>query len=240
MRLLEPAAGDDERLVERLTGLVNDVYAAAESGLWREGTTRTTAAELAELIRAGEIAVATRNGQVVGSVRIHDVAEDTGEFGLLAAAPDQRGTGVGSALVAFAEQHGRERGLRAMQLELLVPREWRHPSKEFLKAWYGRIGYRIIRTANVIDSPPGPRAAAGDPVRRRRVREIPLARYGSHPFGLQGACPFGGTWRGRVDAPSGPGYPVSGSFATAVLRRCRPSSRGLRNVRNCGNWGGTW
>jgi hypothetical protein len=28
-----------------------------------------------------------------------------------------------------------------MQLELLVPRDWRHPSKEFLKSWYGRRGY---------------------------------------------------------------------------------------------------
>jgi len=154
VHLLEPAAGDDERLAERLAGLVNEVYAAAESGLWLEGTTRTTAPELAALIRAGEIAVATRSGQVAGSVRIHDVADDTGEFGLLAAAPEQRGTGVGSALVAFAEQHGRERGLRAMQLELLVPREWRHPSKEFLRAWYARIGYRVIRTANVLDSHP--------------------------------------------------------------------------------------
>ena len=59
-RLLEPAVADDARLVDQLTGLVNDVYATAESGLWRDGTTRTTASELAELIRAGEIAVAAR------------------------------------------------------------------------------------------------------------------------------------------------------------------------------------
>ena len=65
---------------------------------------------------------------------------------MLVAAPEQRGTGVGRALVDFAERHSRERGLRAIQLELLVPRAWRHPSKEFLKAWYGRSGYRLIRT----------------------------------------------------------------------------------------------
>jgi hypothetical protein len=28
-----------------------------------------------------------------------------------------------------------------MRLELLTPRSWSHPSKEFLKAWYARIGY---------------------------------------------------------------------------------------------------
>jgi uncharacterized membrane-anchored protein len=57
--LLDAAAVNDAGLVDHLTGLVNDVYATAESGLWRNGATRTTASELAELIRAGEIAVAT-------------------------------------------------------------------------------------------------------------------------------------------------------------------------------------
>jgi len=41
-----------------------------------------------------------------------------------------------------------------MQLELLLPREWQHPSKEFLKAWYGRIGYRRIRTGRMDDAYP--------------------------------------------------------------------------------------
>jgi hypothetical protein len=28
-----------------------------------------------------------------------------------------------------------------MRLEILTPRHWTHPSKEFLKRWYSRIGY---------------------------------------------------------------------------------------------------
>jgi GNAT superfamily N-acetyltransferase len=154
VRLLRAADSRDARLVDHVTSLVNDVYASAESGLWRDGAPRTAAAELAELIRAEQIAVATRHGQIAGSVRLHDVADDLSEFGMLVAAPDQRGTGVGRALVAFAEEHSRERGLRAIQLELLVPRAWRHPSKEFLKAWYGRLGYRPVRTGSIEDNYP--------------------------------------------------------------------------------------
>ena len=41
-----------------------------------------------------------------------------------------------------------------MQLELLVPRQWRHPTKEFLKAWYSRIGYRPVRTGKFEESYP--------------------------------------------------------------------------------------
>jgi len=59
--VLEPAAGNDAELVGRLTHLINVVYLTAESGLWREGTTRATS-----------------------------------EFGMLAAAPEQRGVRSGA------------------------------------------------------------------------------------------------------------------------------------------------
>jgi GNAT superfamily N-acetyltransferase len=152
--LLEPERADDPGLVDPLTGLINDVYATAERGLWREGATRTTASELGELIKARQIAVATRHGDIVGAMQLHDVSDYTSEFGMLVAAPDQRGTRVGVALLDFAEQDSSERGLRMIQLELLVPRDWSHPSKEFLKEWYGRRGYRLVRTGSVDDAHP--------------------------------------------------------------------------------------
>ncbi len=154
VRVLEPPSGEDAGLAGRLADLINDVYAIAESGLWRDGAARTTSAEVAELIRSRQIAVAARDGHILGSVRIHDVADDRSEFGLLVAAPGQRGRGVGRALLDFAEGRSRERELRAMRLELLVPREWSHPSKEFLKEWYGRRGYRLVRTGTLDDAYP--------------------------------------------------------------------------------------
>ena len=133
-------------LIDQLARLINDVFRTAETGLWRDGAARTTPSELAELVAAGQIAVARREGGIAGCIRLHDVAEDASEFGMLVADPDQRGIGVGRALVDFAEQHSCERGLRAMQLELLVPRDWSHPGKEFLKSWYARMAYRPIGT----------------------------------------------------------------------------------------------
>jgi ribosomal protein S18 acetylase RimI-like enzyme len=149
IELLAGARARDAVLVAQLTDMINAAYATAERGLWREGATRTTASEVARLIAAGEIAVATRGGELAGSVRLRDVAPDASEFGLLAAAPARRGTGVGRALVDFAERSSRERGRRAIRLELLLPRTWRHPSKEALKAWYGRRGYRLAGTGSI-------------------------------------------------------------------------------------------
>ena len=85
--LLEPATADDDGLVAQIAELINTVYVTAERGLWRDGATRTTVPELAALIRAGEIAVATQRGQIVGSVRIHDVAADASEFGMWSQLP---------------------------------------------------------------------------------------------------------------------------------------------------------
>lgn len=148
---LDPADGGDIGLAGRVADLVNDVYAASETGLWREDARRTDAAEMARLIAAGEIAVATRDDRLAGAIHVQTLPDDLGQFGMLAAAREHRSIGVGRALVDFAERHVHARGMRAMQLELLVPRTWRHPSKAFLDAWYRRIGYRVIRRTSVED-----------------------------------------------------------------------------------------
>jgi GNAT superfamily N-acetyltransferase len=152
--LLEARAGGDAALVAELSALINAVYAVAEAGLWRAGARRTTPVELAELIRERQIAVAWRDGRAVGCVQVYDVAHDTGGFGMLVADPGERNSGVGRALIGFVEQQGRERGLRVIRLELLVPRGWSHPSKEFLRAWYGRCGYELVHTGRLGDDYP--------------------------------------------------------------------------------------
>jgi len=150
VRLLGPA---DAGFADPLAALVNEVYAVAEAGLWNGGQ-RTSPAEIAELIRAGEIALATDDGAIAGCIRVRDLDDEHGGLGILASAPDRRGAGIGTALVAFAEGVARDRGRRAMRLELLVPRERRHASKAFLDAWYGRMGYRPIEKRGVHEAHP--------------------------------------------------------------------------------------
>ena len=41
-----------------------------------------------------------------------------------------------------------------MRLELLVPCDWSHASKEFLTAWYERRGYRRVATSSMEDAYP--------------------------------------------------------------------------------------
>lgn len=154
VRIAPAVAARDTALVHELAGLVNRVYAVAEEGLWADGAPRTTPAEMAELIAAGQIAVARAQERIVGAVRIQRLDSTEGEFGMLVADPAHRGTGVGRELVRFAERWGREQGFDTMRLEVLMPRQWAHPSKEFLKAWYTRVGYRPVRTGQLEENYP--------------------------------------------------------------------------------------
>jgi hypothetical protein len=56
--VLTASDADNRRLVDQLTRLINEVYRVAEEGLWVDGAARTTAPEIADLIRSGQIAVA--------------------------------------------------------------------------------------------------------------------------------------------------------------------------------------
>ncbi|QRP51026.1 GNAT family N-acetyltransferase [Amycolatopsis sp. FDAARGOS 1241] len=149
IELLPQSAAADEALAGAVSAVVNAVYATAEKGLWLGQAERTSPEEVAGLVAAGEIAVARRRGRVVGCVRVRHVADGVGEFGLLAAAPELHGAGIGRLLVRFAEERCRALGYRRLQLELLVPREFEHPSKQFLAAWYTRLGFRVEHTATV-------------------------------------------------------------------------------------------
>ncbi|WP_162001772.1 GNAT family N-acetyltransferase [Streptomyces violaceusniger] len=151
---LSSVHAEDLDLMSALTSLINEVYEVAEEGLWAPGTTRTSRQEVTSLTQAGEIMVAWLHDELSGCVRVQQLSAGICEFGMLAAAPKQRGIGVGRELVRCAEQYGREAGLDVMQLELLVPREWSHPSKEFLAAWYERIGYQVFRIGSIDESYP--------------------------------------------------------------------------------------
>jgi N-acetylglutamate synthase-like GNAT family acetyltransferase len=143
LHTLSAHLADDRRVVDEVVELVNTVYAAAEKGLWRPGTSRTSPEEIAHFIGDEQLTVCSLENRIVGCIRTQQLNGRTSEFGMLAAAEENRNTGIGRELVDFAESQSVEHGRKTMQLELLVPRLWSHPSKEFLADWYHRIGYRI-------------------------------------------------------------------------------------------------
>ena len=162
VELLAPGDASDEVLVDELVRIVNGAYAVGEAGLWLEGTARIGPGEIAEAIRGDGMLAATRDGRLVGCAYVRPLDAGTADLGLISAAPDQWGSGVGRQLVRSAEELMRSRGATTMQLELLVPKGWVHPEKDRLRSWYTRLGYRPVRSApfEEVAAPPSSQLAA--------------------------------------------------------------------------------
>ena len=155
----------DESLIPAITDLVNEVYRVAEDGLWQPAFKRTNIEDVKRIIASGQLVVAflTKQGQrdminhadLLGVVKLQILPQKTSlngahpnvvaEFGMLAVPLLHRSLGLGRALLDYAEQWARERGATMMQLEIVTPKGWVHPSKAFLAEWYGRRGYMAIK-----------------------------------------------------------------------------------------------
>ena len=134
------SAADDVEIVAALTNLVNEAYEQAERGLWRPGVARTTLEETALAISLGELAVASSDGQLTGTVRTRLLDVETGWFGALAISAAFAGRGLGSQFVSFVESSARDAGARTMQLEVLTP-HCAHPHIDWLTRWYQSLEY---------------------------------------------------------------------------------------------------
>ncbi|HEY7047064.1 MAG TPA: GNAT family N-acetyltransferase [Jatrophihabitantaceae bacterium] len=144
--LLDSDQARDGELVDELARIVNGAYAIGEAGLWREGATRTTPTEVADAVRGGGMLAASLEGRLVGCAFVQPLGAQTADLGLVSTAPDRWGNGIGGELVRKAEELMHQRGVTTMQLEVLVPKGWEHPSKRRLRDWYTRLGYRVVRT----------------------------------------------------------------------------------------------
>jgi GNAT superfamily N-acetyltransferase len=111
------------------------------------GATRIQPREIAAAIRNHGLIAASLEGRLVGCAYVRQLDAGTADLGLISTATDSWGSGIGRELVRSAEELMRSRGVTTMQLELLVPKGWVHPEKDKLRAWYTRLGYRVVRSA---------------------------------------------------------------------------------------------
>jgi GNAT superfamily N-acetyltransferase len=158
--------------------------------MWKRKGTRTNPAEVERLLRAHSLILAEIDGVLVGSVNVNLKSDGVGEFGMLVADRKYRGKGIGSALVEHAERWARENACDTMRLEVLTPRHWTHPSKDFSEAvvrqeWVRATNYRTVR----IDVP-GLSVRTGNGVRFPRMRKVPLRRLLGEPLAAYGRAEY--------------------------------------------------
>jgi GNAT superfamily N-acetyltransferase len=109
--------------------------------MWKNNAQRINANSVTQMLQNDALLIAEMDDNIVGCVNINMFDELTAEFGMLVADPNYRGIGIGSELVKAAESWALNQNRSVMRLEVLSPKNWEHPHKEFLKKWYTRIGY---------------------------------------------------------------------------------------------------
>lgn len=125
----------------RLYELMIKAYAETEVEIWGEDYERLSYNEFVEIIKKEELYLARIDNEIVGSVHIFKIDNDTFSFGLLNSDFDKKGLGIGSALVDKAEELAIKSGAGKVNIEVLRPSDFEVPGKVMLANWYLIKGY---------------------------------------------------------------------------------------------------
>ena len=55
-----------------------------------------------------------------------------------------RKQGIGKEIMDFCLELGKQRGYKTGKIQLVVPRDFDHEFKAFLKRWYIKVGFQIV------------------------------------------------------------------------------------------------
>lgn len=146
---LKIASSNDNINITALVNMINAVYRKSEHNIWIAEYNRISEALLREIINQQQLLVAQLKNEIIGCIHLEPIDLELYKFKMLAVIPNHKGTGLGSKLVKFAEHTAKSKGVKTMQLELLVPTDFIHPDKVFLHNWYTKIGYKEMATYDV-------------------------------------------------------------------------------------------
>ncbi len=125
-------AGD----VAALVALVNAAFQVEK--FFKVGE-RTDAHEIEHHLKTGRFLLLEDGRELLGSVYV-EVRGERGYFGMLSVAPERQRQGIGTRLMAAAEEFCREQGCRYMDLTVVDLRTELPPL-------YGKYGYQVTGTA---------------------------------------------------------------------------------------------
>jgi N-acetylglutamate synthase-like GNAT family acetyltransferase len=115
---------------ENIARLVNTAFRA--ESFFTNGD-RTNPEKIRDLLQKGKFLLLEESGRLAGCVYV-ELRGDHGYFGLLAVDPELQRSGLGSQMIAAAEDHCRTAGCRFMDLTIVNLRTE-------LPAFYHRLGY---------------------------------------------------------------------------------------------------
>lgn len=134
--------------------LLVHAYAVTEKEIWGDNYSRLVLDEFKELIKANEVYIARLDDEIVGSIHVSRLDDESFNFGLLSVDFAKKGLGIGRKLIKTVENHAKEQNAKFMKIEILRPSSVDLPQKKILDEWYRRQGYIFIDSMSFVDRKP--------------------------------------------------------------------------------------
>lgn len=141
----------NEEQFERLYDIVINAYATTEKAIWGENYVRVDRPTFGKHIDDDEILVALIKGKIVGGIRYFHLHDNTWSFSLLGADFNEKGKGIGRALIEEVERIVRSKGGEKIHIEVLRAKNVEVESKKILDDWYKRLGYDLVKVVDVFE-----------------------------------------------------------------------------------------
>lgn len=132
--------------LSKMHSLLVHAYAITEKEIWGDNYSRLSLEEFKVFIAASEVYLARLEKEIVGSIHVSRLDEESFSFGLLSANFKQKGLGIGRKLIETAEKHALSKHAKFMKIEILRPSNVDLPQKTQLDEWYRRQGYIFLNS----------------------------------------------------------------------------------------------
>ena len=140
--------------LNRMHSLLIHAYAITEKEIWGDNYSRLSLKEFKVLIAANEVYLARLENEIVGSIHVYRLDDESFSFGLLSADFNRKGLGIGRKLIEMAEKHAVSKSATFMKIEILRPSNVDLPQKIQLDEWYRRQGYIFLNSMSFVERKP--------------------------------------------------------------------------------------
>lgn len=140
--------------LNRTHALLVHAYAITEKEMWGDNYSRLSLEEFKVLIAANEVYLARLEKEIVGSIHVSRLDDESFGFGLLSADFERKGLGIGRKLIEKVEKHAVSKNAKFMKIEILRPSNVDLPQKIQLDEWYRRQGYIFLNSMSFEERKP--------------------------------------------------------------------------------------
>lgn len=123
----------------------DQIYFQNEKEFWEKEYYRISKDDCITLIKKKELFVLANQKEILGFVCIKNSLDDL-SFSMLTVIEKYQKNGLGNLILKHIIEKAEADDFKTISLEILCPKNWEHPQKEFLIKWYEKMEFNYTRS----------------------------------------------------------------------------------------------